>query len=85
MNHLSEKVKRAATSLILPVDEKRTGECKFCGHCCMFVYICPFLKFDNNNPKRALCMIHSIRPPMCRKYPRTRKEQIHKPCGYDFI
>jgi hypothetical protein len=25
-----------------------------------------------------------IRPIQCRKYPRTKKEQIHQPCGYHF-
>ncbi|WP_157833966.1 YkgJ family cysteine cluster protein [Candidatus Methanoperedens nitratireducens] len=82
MNHLSEKVKRAATSLLLPVDKARIGNCKNCGACCMFVYRCPFLNLEKH---RAICTIHRIRPPMCRKYPRTKAEQIHKPCGYSFI
>ncbi len=84
MNHVSEKIKRATTSLILPPDGKRAGECKGCGACCMFLYKCPFLKFENNGSNRAICMIYEIRPPMCRKYPRTKSEQIHQPCGYYF-
>jgi Fe-S-cluster containining protein len=82
MNHLSEKIKRAATSIVLPVEETRNGNCKNCGACCMFLYKCPFLKLEDES--KALCTIHMIRPPMCRKYPRTKEEQIHHPCGYHF-
>ncbi len=84
MNHLSEKIKRAATSLLLPVDRTREGYCKNCGACCMFLYKCPFLSFENHGSNKAVCTIHKIRPPMCRKYPRTKAEQIHQPCGYSF-
>ncbi|VVB84639.1 Uncharacterised protein [uncultured archaeon] len=85
MNHLSEKLKRAATSLVLEVDEKRVGECKNCGNCCMFLYKCPFLRFENHGSHKTVCLIHKVRPPMCRKYPRTKDEQIHQPCGYQFL
>ncbi|MCZ7395555.1 MAG: hypothetical protein ABOK23_06480 [Candidatus Methanoperedens sp.] len=85
MNGLTGKIRRAATSLILPVDGKRAGECKNCGSCCMFLYKCPFLRFENYNSRKAICTIHGIRPPMCRKYPRTKSEQGHQPCGYYFI
>jgi len=84
MDRLAGKIRRAATS-ILPVDDTRAGECKNCGSCCMFLYKCPFLKFENHNSHKATCTIHGIRPPMCRKYPRTREEQTHQPCGYYFI
>ncbi|MBU4490854.1 MAG: hypothetical protein KKD69_00115 [Euryarchaeota archaeon] len=85
MYRLTGKIKRAAVSLILPVDGKRAGECKNCGSCCMFLYKCPFLRFENHNSHKAICTIHRFRPPMCRKYPRTKSEQAHQPCGYYFI
>lgn len=84
MNHLSAKIKRAATSLVLPVEETREGNCTNCGACCMFLYKCPFLKYEDSDSHKAVCTIHLVRPPMCRKYPRTKDEQIHKPCGYRF-
>lgn len=85
MDGLAGKFIRAAASFALPVDEKRAGECKGCGACCMFVYRCPFLRFENHNSRKAVCAIYGIRPPMCRKYPRTKGEQVHQPCGYYFI
>jgi len=78
------KIRRFFTSLILPVDANRTGECAKCGACCMFLFKCPFLKFEEGNPNSAACRAYAIRPPQCRKYPRTRSEQIHQPCGYYF-
>jgi hypothetical protein len=78
------KVTRFVTSLVLPVDASRTGECVRCGACCKFLFKCPFLKFEDGNPNMATCRAYIIRPPQCRKYPRTRKEQIHQPCGYRF-
>src|SRR5574341_2545993 len=84
MNHLYGKTKRFTTSLIFSVDVKRAGECRNCGACCIFLYKCPFLKFENNNSHKAICTVYSIRPPQCRKYPRTKREQIHQPCGYYF-
>jgi uncharacterized cysteine cluster protein YcgN (CxxCxxCC family) len=85
MKTLSGKIKRAATSLIMPVDKKRAGECKRCGSCCMFVYRCPFLKFDEQGSNMSLCTIHNLRPPQCRKYPRSKHEKAHDPCGYYFL
>ncbi len=84
MNGLNGKIRRAATSILLPVDGNRAGECKGCGACCMFVYKCPFLRFENHNSHRAICAIYGFRPPMCRKYPRTKEEQARQPCGYYF-
>ncbi len=78
------KAKRFATSLVLPVDRNRTGECHRCGACCMFLVRCPFLKFEDGKPNTAYCSAYLIRPPQCRKYPRTKREQIHQPCGYVF-
>jgi Fe-S-cluster containining protein len=78
------KVRRFATSLVLPVDTRRTGECKRCGACCKFLVTCPFLKFDEGDPNSASCKAYAIRPLQCRKYPRSKEEQIHHPCGYRF-
>ncbi|MGQ9587079.1 MAG: hypothetical protein ACUVT7_01680 [Thermoplasmata archaeon] len=78
------KIMRFLTSLVLPVDANRSGGCKKCGGCCMFLFKCPFLRFDKGNPGSATCRAYIIRPPQCRKYPRTRGEQIHQPCGYYF-
>jgi Fe-S-cluster containining protein len=78
------KATRFATSLALPVDKNRTGECNRCGACCMFLVRCPFLKFEDGKPNSASCRAYLIRPPQCRKYPRTKGEQIHQPCGYIF-
>jgi len=76
------KVKRFCTSLVLPVDKSRAGQCDMCGACCEFLVKCPLLKRDaSGKPK---CGAYAVRPPQCRKYPRTRSEQIHHPCGYRF-
>jgi Fe-S-cluster containining protein len=85
MKSLSGKIIRAASSMVLPVDEKRIGECKRCGACCMFLFKCPFLKFENHGSNKSMCTIHGLRPPQCRKYPRTEWEKAHEPCGYDFV
>jgi len=50
----------------------------------MFLVRCPFLKFEDGKPNTARCSAYKIRPPQCRKYPRTKNEQIHLPCGYAF-
>ena len=78
------KVKRFATSLVLPVDKGRTGECLNCGACCRFLVDCPFLKLVAGREGEYRCIVYRIRPLQCRKYPRSREEQIHQPCGYRF-
>lgn len=78
------KLTRFATSLVLPVDRSREGECARCGACCKFLVVCPFLRYEDGKPNTAYCAAYRLRPPQCRKYPRTRKEQIHQPCGYRF-
>lgn len=77
------KLTRFATSLFLPVSKDRTGECSRCGACCKFLVDCPFLK-EVEGPERYRCTAYLVRPPQCRKYPRSEKEQIHQPCGYSF-
>lgn len=79
------KLTRFATSLVLPVDPSRTGECNRCGACCKFLVRCPFLRPSKKDPGSFECRAYFLRPPQCRKYPRTRKEQIHHPCGYRFV
>lgn len=81
---LKGKGKRFATSLVLPVDENRAGECANCGACCKFLFRCPFLRAAEGGKGTYRCTVYPIRPPQCRKYPRTRLEQIHHPCGYYF-
>jgi uncharacterized protein len=76
------KARRTATCL-LPVSEKRKGQCVNCGACCKLPNLCPFLKNGPNN--KAFCSIYSIRPLNCRKYPRTEPELItEETCGYRF-
>jgi hypothetical protein len=78
------KVVRFFTSLALPVDKTRAGECRRCGACCKFLVKCPFLRYTEGETGPSMCLAYSIRPPQCRKYPRTEAEQIHTPCGYRF-
>jgi len=78
------KLKRFATSLVLPIDRNRSGECKRCGACCKFLVDCPFLRPARDDPNAYECRAYLIRPLQCRKYPRTKTEQIHQPCGYLF-
>ena len=78
------KMHRFFTSLMLPVDKSRTGECRSCGACCKFFVKCPLLKEDESSPGTYRCSAYALRPPQCRKYPRTKEEQIHQPCGFRF-
>jgi hypothetical protein len=78
------KLKRFATSLVLPIDRNRAGECKRCGACCKFLVECPFLRPARDDPNAYECRAYLVRPLQCRKYPRTKAEQIHEPCGYRF-
>ncbi len=78
------KLTRFVTSLVLPVAPSRTGECNRCGACCKFLVKCPFLRSSEDDPGSFKCKAYFLRPPQCRKYPRTKSEQIHHPCGYRF-
>lgn len=78
------KLTRFVTSLVLPVDPSRTGECERCGACCRFLVKCPFLRPSKEDPGSFECKAYFLRPLQCRKYPRTKREQIHHPCGYRF-
>jgi len=78
------KVTRFFTSLVLPVDPGREGECLRCGACCKYLVTCPMLVYEDGDPKRPKCRAYRLRPLQCRKYPRTKNEQIHQPCGYRF-
>jgi len=73
---LTRKVQRTLTAF-LPIDEERNGSCLKCGQCCRLAFECPF--FDGEG-----CAIYSIRPPQCRKYPRTGGESIVPVCGFTF-
>ena len=81
-NTWSAKVKRILTS-ILPIAKNRKGKCIDCGECCKLPNKCYFLKYKKNG--KSYCSIYSIRPLNCRKYPRTKYEQITKDtCGFWF-
>lgn len=68
----------------LPVDPQRQGECHRCGACCKLPTPCAFLRYDADG-KNSRCAIYAIRPPNCRKYPRTASEQLTAAvCGYTF-
>ncbi len=73
---LTYKVQRTFTAF-LPVEENRKGSCLGCGLCCRFALDCPFRSEQG-------CSIYSIRPPQCRKYPRTLEESIVADCGFTF-
>ncbi|MBN2137601.1 MAG: YkgJ family cysteine cluster protein [Sedimentisphaerales bacterium] len=76
------RTQRTVTA-ILPVSEKRTGECVSCGECCKLPNVCPFLRYDAQG--KSYCTIYSIRPLNCRKYPRTKSEWITSDtCGFSF-
>lgn len=79
---MKNKIKRFATSL-LPVAHNRRGDCNRCGQCCKLPYPCPFLRFDNEG--FSSCAVYTLRPPSCRKYPRTASENMTpETCGYYF-
>ncbi|OGZ35497.1 MAG: hypothetical protein A3A94_02670 [Candidatus Portnoybacteria bacterium RIFCSPLOWO2_01_FULL_43_11] len=81
-NSLFAKIKRTLFS-ILPVSQKRKGECVDCGECCKLFNVCPFLKYKSDN--KSYCAIYKIRPLNCRKYPRTASEFVTSDtCGYKF-
>ncbi|MHC5061107.1 MAG: YkgJ family cysteine cluster protein [Planctomycetota bacterium] len=67
----------------MPIAKNRTGQCKRCGTCCKLPNRCFFLDTDQND--KCICKIYAIRPPACRKYPRSPSEHITTDsCGYVF-
>ena len=81
-NAMPAKLKRTVTSL-LPVDKSRKGNCRRCGACCKLPNTCPFLSIDELG--LSVCKIYWLRPPSCRKYPRTKSELLTADtCGYSF-
>ena len=82
-NILLHKIKRTFTS-VLPISERRIGNCVQCGACCRLPVRCPFLK-NGFEREYSYCSVYFFRPPNCRKYPRTSSELITADtCGYDF-
>ncbi|MGD8206630.1 MAG: hypothetical protein PVH47_01000 [Thiohalocapsa sp.] len=80
---LFQKLKRFSTSL-LPVDGSRRGECNRCGQCCQLPFPCPFLRYDSEG--LSSCSVYHLRPPSCRKYPRTASENVTpETCGFYFV
>ena len=81
-NTWSAKFKRTLTCL-LPVSDRRRGQCVHCGACCKLPNVCLFLK--TNDKGEGYCGVYPIRPLNCRKYPRTEAEHITKDtCGFHF-
>jgi Fe-S-cluster containining protein len=81
-NTWGAKIRRTFTSL-LPVSDRRRGECIHCGACCKLPNVCPFLK--TNGAGHGYCGIYPLRPLNCRKYPRTAAEHITTDtCGFHF-
>ena len=77
------KLIRTVTSL-LPVDAGRTGDCNGCGECCKLPFRCAFLKTDPEG--RSFCSVYKVRPPNCRKFPRTEAQlkPVKAVCGFKF-
>lgn len=83
MKSMKSKLIRQVTA-VLPVAENRRGSCNRCGECCKLPYPCPFLRFDAEGLSR--CAVYLVRPPSCRKYPRTESENITAAtCGFHFV
>lgn len=80
---MNKKLKRTITSF-LPVEEGRTGSCNNCGACCHLPYRCVFLKTAED--EKEYCSIYTVRPPNCRKFPRTAEEHqlVQDTCGFEF-
>ena len=77
------KLLRFLTS-VLPIADTRHGFCNRCGECCRLPNPCKFLRYDDNGLSR--CAVYRWRPPSCRKYPRTERENLTpQVCGYYFI
>lgn len=80
---MKNKLVRLGTSL-LPVAPDRRGTCNRCGECCKLPYPCPFLRYDAEG--LSSCAIYRVRPPSCRKYPRTAAENLTaETCGFYFL
>lgn len=76
------KAKRTISS-VLPISERRMGECVNCGRCCRLPNVCPFLRYRPDGS--SYCKIYQLRPLSCRKYPRTESEFITADtCGFRF-
>lgn len=77
------KLLRFATS-VLPVADTRRGSCNRCGECCKLPSPCKFLRYDENG--LSSCAVYNLRPPSCRKYPRTASENLTpETCGFFFL
>lgn len=80
---MRNKIERAFTA-ILPVDKNRAGSCNNCGACCRLPTRCIFLKSAEDN--KEYCSIYVVRPPSCRKFPRTIEQLKHvsETCSFSF-
>ena len=77
------KIKRTLGSF-LPVSKSREGECNNCGACCHLPFRCTFLKTGKDG--KGHCTIYKVRPPNCRKFPRTVEEldTVKDTCSFLF-
>ena len=79
---MKKKILRQITA-ILPIHESRRGECLSCGACCKLPYRCPMLR--DRDDGSTYCAIYPVRPPSCRKYPRSAGEHVTgATCGFYF-
>lgn len=80
---MKNKLKRTFTSL-LSIEEGRSGSCNNCGACCRLPFRCIFLKTSPD--EKEYCSIYAVRPPNCRKFPRSREEYelVKEVCGFSF-
>ena len=77
------KLTHTLTSL-LPVDNHRSGSCNHCGECCRLPFTCFFLRTGSDG--KSYCSAYRLRPPTCRKFPRTsaQLELVRDVCGFSF-
>lgn len=78
-----KKLHRTATA-VLPVHRGRKGSCNGCGACCKLPFRCTFLKEKEDGS--YFCGIYQIRPPNCRKFPRTADDLklVQDTCSFSF-
>jgi len=77
-----KKIQRFSSSF-KQVDLGRDGGCNGCADCCKLPNRCAFLK---STPDGEICSIYKVRPPSCRKFPRTQKQLdlVKQNCGFSF-
>ncbi|MFP4176917.1 MAG: YkgJ family cysteine cluster protein [Planctomycetota bacterium] len=60
--------------------EKRGGECRGCGECCLFVVRCPWLDESRR------CKHYDRRPLQCQMFPIDERDLSEvSDCGFEFV